>query len=97
MILRATIVKRDIAEQLLLKFEVEDTGTGISEEDRKRIFQPFIQLGERGVIQTGTGLGLAICKQYVDLMGGQIDCVSEKGKGSVFFFEYRQKSCLLRR
>ncbi len=90
-ILRAMAVKRDNDGQLRLKFEVEDTGTGISEDDRKRIFQPFVQLGERGVIQTGTGLGLAICKQYVDLMGGQIDCVSEKGKGSVFFFEIPAK------
>ncbi len=86
-ILRATVVKRETAEKVRLKFEVEDTGPGISEEDRKRIFQPFVQLRGQGAIETGTGLGLAICKQYVDIMGGQIDVISKEGKGSVFFFE----------
>ncbi len=90
-ILRATVAKRDTAEKVRLRFEVEDTGPGISEEDRKRIFQPFVQLREQGAIQTGTGLGLAICRQYVDIMGGQIDCFSKKGKGSVFFFEIPAK------
>ncbi len=90
-ILRATVVKRDTARKVWLKFEVEDTGTGISEEDRKRIFQPFVQLREQGAIETGTGLGLAICRQYVELMGGQIDCFGEKGKGTVFFFEIPAK------
>ncbi len=90
-ILRATVVKRDTAGQVRLKFEVEDTGPGISEEDRKKIFHPFVQLREQGTIETGTGLGLAICKQYVDFMGGQIDVVSKKGKGSVFFFEIPAK------
>ncbi len=90
-ILRATVVKGDTAEKVRLKFEVEDTGTGISEEDRKRIFQPFVQLSAQGVIQTGTGLGLAICRQYIDIMGGKIDFISKKGKGSVFFFEIQAK------
>jgi CheY-like chemotaxis protein len=68
-------------------FEVEDTGPGIRQEDRDRIFFPFVQLGERPPTQAGTGLGLAICKQYVALMGGTISVVSEPGKGSVFQFE----------
>ncbi len=95
-ILRATVVKRDTSRKVWLKFEVEDTGTGISEEDSKRIFQPFIQLREQGAIETGTGLGLAICRQYVDLMGGQIDCFSKKGRGSVFFFEIPAKEIPLK-
>ena len=86
-ILRAMVAEKKSAEQVRLRFEVEDTGPGISEEDRKRIFQPFVQLRGQMSIETGTGLGLAICRQYVDLMGGQIDVISEKGKGSVFFFE----------
>jgi signal transduction histidine kinase/CheY-like chemotaxis protein len=86
-ILRAKVAERISADQIKLKFEVEDTGPGISEQDRKRIFQPFVQLIKQGTIETGTGLGLTICRQYVGLMGGQIDVISKEGKGSVFFFE----------
>ncbi len=90
-VLRVKLAKRESAEKVWLKFEVTDTGPGISEEDRKQIFQPFVQLRGRLSTETGTGLGLAICRQYVDLMGGQIDCFGEKGKGSVFFFEIPAK------
>jgi PAS domain S-box-containing protein len=81
------MVTRKIHEQIQLRFEVEDTGPGISEEDCKKIFKPFVQLRGQGVVETGTGLGLAISRQYVELMGGNIDVISEKGKGSIFFFE----------
>ncbi len=94
-ILRAMVVKRDTTEQVYLRFEVEDTGPGISDEDKKRIFQPFIQLREVGSIETGTGLGLAICRQYVDIMGGSIDVVSKKSKGSIFYFEVPAKELQL--
>jgi PAS domain S-box-containing protein len=94
-ILRAKVAERISADQIKLKFEVEDTGPGIGEEDRKRIFQPFVQLGDRVTTETGTGLGLAISRQFVDLMGGQIDVVSEKNKGSVFFFEIPVKELSL--
>ncbi len=86
-ILRAMVAKRETTEQVYLRFEVEDTGPGISEENKKRIFQPFVQLRGRVSTETGTGLGLAICRQYIDIMGGHIDCFSKEGKGSVFFFE----------
>ena len=84
--LRAKVAKKT-AEQVWLRFEIEDTGSGISEEDKKLIFKPFVQLRKQLAIDTGTGLGLAICRQYVDIMKGQIDVVSEKGKGAIFFFE----------
>jgi PAS domain S-box-containing protein len=84
-ILRAMVASKD-HEQVQLRFEVEDTGPGISEEEQKKIFKPFIQIRRQGVIETGTGLGLAISRQYVELMGGQINVISQKGKGSVFFF-----------
>ncbi len=86
-ILRAKVAERISVDQIKLRFEVEDTGPGISEPDRKQIFQPFVQLIKQGAIETGTGLGLTICRQYVGLMGGQIDVISKEGKGSVFFFE----------
>jgi CheY-like chemotaxis protein len=70
-----------------VRFEVEDSGSGISQEDCQRIFVPFVQLGDQTPAQAGTGLGLAICKQYVELMGGQIGVNSQPGKGSVFYFE----------
>ena len=87
--LRVMPLKRKFAENAWLRFEVEDTGPGISEEDHKRIFQPFVQLKRQGAIETGTGLGLAISRQYTELMVGLIDVISIKGKGSIFFLKYR--------
>ncbi len=66
-----------------LVMEVEDTGPGIDAEDQKRLFKPFVQLGELGA-QKGTGLGLAISRQFAELMGGTITVTSEPGKGSIF-------------
>ncbi len=74
------------SEEAKVRFEVEDSGPGISQEDCKRIFFPFVQLGDQAPAQAGTGLGLAICKQYVELMGGQIGVTSKPGKGSLFYF-----------
>jgi len=85
--LRANVVSWESPQRARLRFEVEDSGPGIGEEDRQRIFFPFVQLGNRAPAEAGTGLGLAISKQYVELMGGQIGVASEPGKGSVFHFE----------
>jgi PAS domain S-box-containing protein len=74
------------SEEAKVRFEVEDSGPGMSQEDCKRIFFPFVQLGDQAPAHAGTGLGLAICKQYVELMGGQIGVTSKPGKGSVFYF-----------
>jgi CheY-like chemotaxis protein len=68
-----------------LVIEVEDTGRGIGPEDRKRIFEPFVQLDHSD--QTGTGLGLTITRQYVELMGGVIELESTPGHGSKFRIE----------
>ena len=73
-------------ETARVRFEIEDSGPGISQEDCQRIFFPFVQLGGPAPAEAGTGLGLAICKQYVELMGGQIGVTSKPGKGSVFYF-----------
>jgi len=64
---------------------VEDTGVGISEEDRSRIFEAFTQESE-GLQREheGSGLGLAIVRRLVDLIGGQIDLESTKGEGTCF-------------
>ncbi len=85
--LRARLASIHGSEKANVRFEVEDSGPGISQEDCQRIFFPFVQLGDQAPAQAGTGLGLAICKQYVELMGGQIGVTSQPGKGSVFYFE----------
>jgi signal transduction histidine kinase/FixJ family two-component response regulator len=67
-----------------LLIEVEDSGPGISADDQKRLFQPFVQLGKQAGDNRGTGLGLAITRQFVQLMGGGISLESTPGKGSLF-------------
>lgn len=86
-ILQVQAKEWDGSQSARLRFEVVDSGIGISSDDIERIFQPFVQLADQPVAEAGTGLGLAICKQYVELMGGQLGVVSELGKGSVFYFE----------
>jgi signal transduction histidine kinase len=81
-------------ERSSLRFEVRDTGIGITELVRNRLFQPFsifqpIDPDSNQIIvdrATGTGLGLAISKKLVELMGGRIEIASEPGRGSTFSF-----------
>ncbi len=72
-----------------LRFEVKDTGIGISPEDRQRLFQPFSQAagGEVRRRPGGTGLGLVISRQLAQMMGGSISLESEPGKGSTITLE----------
>jgi signal transduction histidine kinase/DNA-binding response OmpR family regulator len=69
-----------------VRFEVEDTGLGIDESDRRRIFEPFFQAAGGIAKGEGTGLGLAISHEYVALMGGKITVESHPGEGSLFHF-----------
>jgi signal transduction histidine kinase/CheY-like chemotaxis protein/CHASE3 domain sensor protein len=70
-----------------LRFEVQDTGIGVSEDRLEAIFQPFEQGGEAQRRFGGTGLGLAVSRQFVRLMGGDIQVESRVGEGSSFWFE----------
>ncbi len=85
-LLRASTALTD-AGRVLLSISVTDTGIGISTENRKRLFRAFSQAdGTTTRKYGGTGLGLAISSQLVSLMGGQLDCESQVGKGARFFF-----------
>jgi signal transduction histidine kinase/DNA-binding response OmpR family regulator len=75
-------------DKIKLYFEVADTGIGVTEEQKEKIFEAFSQ-ADVSVTRKygGTGLGLAIISKYVEIMGGKIELESEINKGSKFFFE----------
>jgi two-component system sensor histidine kinase/response regulator len=70
---------------LVLQFAVRDTGIGIAEDQRERIFDPFAQ-ADTPRSRAGTGLGLTISREFVQLLGGSMTLESKPGEGSVFSF-----------
>ena len=71
-----------------IRFEVIDTGPGVGDQARARLFHPFEQGDAMGKVRAdGTGLGLVISRRLARLMGGDIHLETEEGKGSWFWFE----------
>ena len=78
------------ATDILLRFEVRDTGIGIAPQDQPRIFQLFEQVdNSTRRHHGGIGLGLALSQQLIELMGGTVGLESQPGLGSVFWFTVR--------
>ena len=78
-------VKIVVVNNISIKIDVFDTGIGISEEDKERIFNEFEQVYfTTSRKNQGAGLGLAICKKYIELLGGEINVLNNEIKGSTF-------------
>ena len=76
-------------KHIITRYVVQDNGIGMSEEFKKKLFDPFSQedYANARTLYKGTGLGMAITKKYVDMMGGSIAVESKKGAGSTFTVE----------
>ena len=78
---------KESSTQQTIRFEVIDTGVGMSPSSLEKIFQPFEQVGDLDRRSAGTGLGLSITAELVQLMGSSIQVDSELGVGSTFWFD----------
>ena len=84
---KAALEPNSQSSTIKVRFQIEDTGVGISSDELDKIFQPFEQLGDSNSQAQGTGLGLAICQKILALMNSRIQVTSQPGKGSRFWFD----------
>jgi len=85
----------EIDDLVTLKFSVKDSGIGISEEQKSKIFDEFSQADASTSRKFGgTGLGLTISSKFVSLMGGKLEVESKEGEGSTFFFSIKLQKAL---
>jgi two-component system sensor histidine kinase/response regulator len=85
-LIRAQLESRS-GDGLQVRFEITDTGIGIAEQNRARLFEPFAQADSSTTRRYGgSGLGLAICRQLVEAMDGTLGVVSAPSAGSTFWF-----------
>lgn len=83
-------------QNVWVRFNVEDTGIGISPHQRQNLFDEFTMADQsHSRSQEGTGLGLAICKRLIELMGGKIQVSSQLGEGSNFYFTVPLKRVII--
>jgi PAS domain S-box-containing protein len=87
--LGGTITVAAILEEQMVRFSVTDTGSGIPHQFMQRIFEQFFRVPDQKS-ETGAGLGLAIAKEIIEAHGGNIDVVSEEGKGTTFSFTLKR-------
>jgi signal transduction histidine kinase len=90
-------VAEEKAQEATVRFEVRDTGTGISDEQIGHIFEPAPEVEAAPVKASGTGLGLRIIRKMIELMGGQIGVASTIGRGSCVYFDIPFKLAVERR
>lgn len=88
---RITLSVEEVAQdgdRMTIRFEVDDTGPGMTEEQTSQLFRPFVQVGS-GFTNTasGWGLGLSISHEIATAMGGRVGVESQPGQGSTFYFE----------
>jgi len=84
-----SITVSTILEEQMVRFSVTDTGRGIPHQFMQRIFEQFFRVPDQKS-ETGAGLGLAIAKEIVEAHGGNIDVVSQEGKGTTFSFTLKR-------
>lgn len=79
--------KREEAGRARLQFSISDTGTGIAPEEMDKLFDAFSQTESGRKAKEGTGLGLSISRQFIRLMGGDVQVSSQIGQGTTFTFD----------